>query len=145
MARVTFEEFDTAEKFLYGKSIRLLSLFGVEFHSVTSPSFIAELWLNFGWFGVIVGTVALGFVLQFIQLTFFKKKTAPILSAYILLILNGAWLIYGHVFSTMSVSVYLFILLFLLYLRLGPAKSGAGPTLLPKSIGVANKSENLYA
>ena len=120
MAYVHFKNFNNSSTFLYGKSIRLLSLFGVEFIPVCSPSFIAELWLNFGWFGVIIGTVLIGFILQFIQLTFFRKKSIPILTFYIILLLNGAWIIYGHVIATMSVSVYLIAIFFLLFLL--PAK-----------------------
>jgi len=116
MAYISFEEFSDPSTFLYGKSFRLLSLFGVKFRSVASPSFIAELWLNFGWGGVIIGTIVIGFILQFIQLVFFRKKSIPFLSFYILLLLNGAWIIYGHVVGTMVVSVYLVTVFFLFLL-----------------------------
>jgi hypothetical protein len=116
-AYLQFEEFNNPDTFLYGKSIRLLSLFGVEFCPVAlAPSFISELWLNFGWLGIIIGTIIVGFILQFIQLLFFRKKSIPILSFYILLLLNGAWIIYGHVLGTMSVSVYLITIFFLFFL-----------------------------
>ncbi|MFH1974977.1 MAG: O-antigen polymerase [Pseudomonadota bacterium] len=117
MAYIYFEEFNNPSTFLYGKSIRLLSLFGVEFHHTVSPSFVAELWLNFGWFGVLMGTTVIGFILQFIQLRLFRKKSIPTLSFYIILLLNGAWIIYGHVLATMVVSVYLLSVLFLFALQ----------------------------
>jgi oligosaccharide repeat unit polymerase len=119
MAFVYFEQFNNPSTFLYGKSIHVIlsSLFGVEFHPTVSPSFVAELWLNFGWFGVLLGTTIIGFILQFIQLRLFRKKSIPTLSFYIILLLNGAWIIYGHVLATMVVSVYLLGILFLIFLK----------------------------
>lgn len=119
MAFIYFKEFNNPSTFLYGKSIHILvsSLFGVEFHPTISPSFVAELWINFGWFGVLIGTTIIGFVLQFIQLRLFRKKSIPTLSFYIILLLNGAWIIYGHVLATMVISVYLLSILFLIFLK----------------------------
>jgi len=116
MANIYFDEFSHTSTFLYGKSIRLLSLFGVEFHHTVSPSFVAELWLNFGWYGVILGSMMIGFILQLIQLGAFRKKSIPSLSLFIILLLNGPWIIYGHLLATMVVSVYLLSLLFLYFL-----------------------------
>jgi len=117
MAYLQFEEFNNPTTFLYGKSIRILSLFGFEFQPVSAaPSFISELWLNFGWLGIIIGVITIGFTLQLIQLIFFREKSIPILSFYIILLLNGAWIIYGHILSTMVVSVYLIAILFLFFL-----------------------------
>lgn len=134
MAYMHFENFNDPSTFLYGKSIRLLSLSGIEFQPVTSPSFIAELWLNFGWLGIIIGTIIIGFTLQFIQLIFFRKKSIPFLSFYILLLLNGAWIIYGHALGTMTFSVYLITILFLLFLlsikETEGVKSGVAPRIL---------------
>lgn len=123
MAYIYFEEFNNPSTFLYGKSIRLLSLFGVEFHHTVSPSFVADLWTNFGWFGVLMGTTVIGFILQFIQLRLFREKSIPTLSFYIILLLNGTWIIYGHVLATMVVSIYLLSALFLLFLP--PITEGA--------------------
>lgn len=119
MACFYFEVFNDPRTFLYGKSIHILvsSLFGVEFHPTISPGFLAELWINFGWFGVFMGTSIIGFILQFIQLRLFRKKSVPTLSIYILLLLNGAWIIYGHILATMVISVYLPGVLFLIYLK----------------------------
>lgn len=116
MAYIYFEEFNHPSTFLYGKSIRLLSLFGVEFHHIVSPGFVADLWVNFGWFGVLMGSAVIGFILQFIQLRLFRKKSILTLSFYIILLLNGAWIIYGHVLATMVVSVYLLSVLFLVFI-----------------------------
>lgn len=119
MAYFYFEVFNDPRTFLYGKSIHILvsSLFGVEFHPTISPCFLAELWINFGWFGVIMGTTIIGFILQFIQLRLFREKSIPTLSFYIMLLLNGAWIIYGHILATMVVSVYLLGILFLIFLK----------------------------
>jgi oligosaccharide repeat unit polymerase len=116
MAYIHFEKFNDTATFLHGKSIRLLSLFGVEFHHTVSPSFVAELWINFGWFGVIIGTIIIGFILQLIQLMLFRKKSILTLIIYTMLLLNAVWLIYGHVLSTMVVSVYLLSVIFLFFL-----------------------------
>jgi len=127
MSYFYFEMFSDPSTFLYGRSIRLFSLFDVEYYPVTSPGFVAELWLNFGWPGVILWTIVIGFLLQFIQLKFFKTKSIPILSGYILLLLNGIWIIYGHVLATMVVSVYSLTILFIFFLsktkEAGVAKS----------------------
>jgi len=119
MARVYFQAFNNPSTFLYGKSIHPLisSLFGVDFYPTISPSFVAELWINFGWFGVLMGSTFIGFILQFIQLRLFRKKSIPTLSLYIILLLNGAWIIYGHILATMVVSVYLLSVLFLIFLK----------------------------
>jgi hypothetical protein len=119
MAFVYFEQFNNPTTFLYGKSFHVLlsSLFGVEFYPTVSPSFVAELWLNFGWSGVLIGSAIIGFILQFIQLSLFRRKSIPTLSFYIILLLNGAWIIYGHLLATMVVSVYLLSILFLIFLN----------------------------
>lgn len=119
MSYIYFETVNNPNLFLHGKSLHVLisSLFGVEFYPTISPSFVAELWINFGWFGVLVGTTIIGFILQFIQLWLFRKKSIPTLSFYILLLLNGTWIIYGHILATMVISVYLLSVLFLMFLK----------------------------
>ena len=119
MAYIYFEEFSKPTTFLYGQSFHVLisSLFGIEFQPTISPSFVAELWINFGWFGVVIGTMLVGFVLQMVQLKLFDTKTIPALGFYVILMLNGAWIIYGHLFATMVISVYLPSVLLMLYLR----------------------------
>lgn len=128
MAYLYFEEFDTASKFLYGRGFHVLVslVLGVEFYPTISPSFVASLWVNFGWMGVLVGAALVGFVLQLIQLTVFNRKTVPALSFYIIMLLNGAWIIYGHLLATMVISVYVPSILILMFLK-RRRKSAARP------------------
>lgn len=119
MAYIYFEEFNDASKLLYGTSIHpaVSWVFGVEFYPTISPSFVAELWVNFGWVGVLIGSALVGFVLQSVQVRVFDKKTAPALSLYLVMLLNGAWIIYGHLLATMVLSVYIPSILMLLQLK----------------------------
>jgi hypothetical protein len=119
MSYIYFMEFNEPSKFVYGKSFHVLvsKALGVEFYPTISPSFVAELWVNFGWFGVLFGSVLVGLVLQLVQVLVFDRKTVPALSLYILMLLNGAWIIYGHLLATMVISVYLPSILILLYLK----------------------------
>jgi len=132
MTFVAFNEYNYATTFLYGKSIRVLSLFGVEHVHFSSVGFVGDLWANFGPLGVIIGTIIIGFILQFIQLRFFKKKSILTLMIYIMLLLNGAWLMYGSVLSTMVVSVYLLsILLLLVFLPIIEGAVGVERSIVP--------------
>jgi hypothetical protein len=119
MAYIYFAEFNEPSKFVWGKSIHVLvsKALGVEFYPTISPSFVAELWVNFGWFGVLVGAALVGFVLQLIQVRVFDRKTVPALSLYIIMLLNGAWIIYGHLLATMVISVYVPSILILMSLK----------------------------
>jgi oligosaccharide repeat unit polymerase len=119
MAYVYFEEFNNSNKFLYGQSLHMLlsSILGVKFYPTISPSFVAELWLNFGWLGVLIGSAIIGCVLQVMQLHLFRMKSIPTLCLYIILLLNGAWIIYGHIFATMVISVYVAAIVVLMFLK----------------------------
>lgn len=119
MAYIYFEEFNTSEKFLYGQSLHALVslLFGIDFYATISPSFVAELWVNFGWFGVVIGSGLVGFILQLIQVKVFDRKTIPSVSFFLVMLLNGGWIIYGHLIATMVISVYLPSILMLSHLK----------------------------
>ncbi len=106
MTAVGFQTFNDTTMFLHGSSVRLLSLFGIEFQSFSSVGFVGDLWVNFGWSGVVSGAILLGFALEFIQLKFFRRKSIPFMVVYTLLLANELWLLYGSVLSTMVVSVY---------------------------------------
>ncbi|MEX2269885.1 MAG: hypothetical protein WD690_00345 [Vicinamibacterales bacterium] len=119
MAYLYYEEINEPSKFLYGKALHVVvsRALGVEFYPLISPSFVASLWTNFGWFGVLFGSALIGFVLQFIQVSVFDRKTIPALTCYIILLLNGAWIIYGHLMATMVFSVYAPSILILMHLK----------------------------
>lgn len=119
MAYIYFDEFNRPETFLYGTGFHVLvsQLFGIDFRPTISPSFVAELWMNFGWYGVLLGSVLVGFALQLIQVIIFDRKTVTSLTLFIILALNGAWIIYGHLLATMVISVYLPGILILWHLK----------------------------
>jgi hypothetical protein len=119
MAWIYFEEFNEPNKLMYGTSLHVLisRAFGVDFFPTISPSFVAELWVNFWWFGVLLGTALVGCVLQLIQVKVFDRKTVPALSLYIVMLMNGAWVIYGHLLATMVISVYVPSILILTHFK----------------------------
>lgn len=119
MAYIYFDEFNSPDIFLYGTGFHVLisHLFGIEFRPTISPSFVAELWMNFGWYGVLLGSVLVGFGLQTIQAKVFDRKSVTSLALFIILALNGAWIIYGHLLATMVISVYLPGILILIHLK----------------------------
>lgn len=106
MTAVAFREFNSSTTFLRGQSIRLLSLFGIPYQSFSSVGFVGDLWVNFGWPGVVLGSTLLGFTLQMIQGKCFQKKTVSTLVVYVLFLANALWLLYGSILSTMVVTVF---------------------------------------
>lgn len=140
MAYIYFEEFANPNLFQYGNSLHILisKAIGKEFYGTISPSFVAELWFNFGWSGVLLGSALVGFVLQLIQVKTFNRKTAPALSLYIVMLLNGAWIVYGHLLATMVISVYLPSMLILLHLkRRRNAIAASSPGIVSGAYGAA--------
>lgn len=119
MAYLYYVEINEPSKFLHGKALHVLvsRALGVEFYPLISPSFVASLWANFGWSGVLFGSALIGFVLQLVQVVVFDKKTIPALTCYIIMLLNGAWIIYGHLMATMVFSVYAPSILILMHLK----------------------------
>lgn len=115
MASRRFMIFDDPSTFLHGRSIRWLSVFGVDNVTLAPSGFVSDLWTDFGWIGVIVGSILLGYVYQYAQLKMFRRKTTATLSLYVIMLANSVWIIYGRLLGTMSMSV--FVLAFLLSLK----------------------------
>jgi oligosaccharide repeat unit polymerase len=122
MASIAFETFHDSSTFLYGSSMRILSVLP-GFHyaqsdsSIYSPAapvgFVADLWRNFGWPGVIGGTILIGFAYQTIQLKLFRKKKSILMASLTVILLVGCiWIIHGNVLGIMSTSVLLLGVLF---------------------------------
>src|SRR2546422_1591214 len=111
-------EYNGSTMFLHGRSIRLLAPLAGEYQPFSSVGFVGDLWANFGWLGVVIGGVAIGFLLQFIQVNFFKRKTLLATMVYVMLVLNSLWIMYGSILSTMVVSVFLLSGLFALFLQI---------------------------
>jgi hypothetical protein len=110
MTYLIFEDYADSD-LLWGATIRFLSLAGVHYEHVTAIGFLADLWINYGWGGVILGPVALGFFLQYVQLRFFTVRSVPAMILYAVIILGAGWLIYSNMLPTMVVAVYAFGLL----------------------------------
>src|ERR1022692_3600725 len=105
-ASVMFARFGEGS-FLFGKTIRLVSLFSESYRGdVKSFSFVADMWVNFGWIGVICGPIIYGFTLQWIQLRYFRTRTASNLIIYMIFALNSMWLVYTSMLPTMAISVF---------------------------------------
>ncbi|MEK7308219.1 MAG: hypothetical protein AAB089_04025, partial [Nitrospirota bacterium] len=61
MSSLAFQDFSDPALFLHGKSMRIVSLLGLDYTPAYPAGFVGDLWRNFGWFGVILGTIFIGF------------------------------------------------------------------------------------
>ena len=105
-ASVMFERFGEGS-FLLGKSIRLVGLFSDSYRDdIKSFSFVADMWVNFGWIGVLCGPILYGFMLQYMQLRYFRTRTVSTLIVYMIFTINSMWLVYTNMLPTMAVSVF---------------------------------------
>lgn len=119
MALRAFREFPELTPFLHGASVKLVGFFtSVDVVAYYPASFVGDLWRNFGFAGVLTGSVFLGFFFQYVQNVFFVKRSAAALSLYVIFLVNAVWLIFGNAFGTMSIIVFLFGLMLLHVLRL---------------------------
>lgn len=119
MASWSFQDFSGPSSFLHGRSIKILMpLVGGDYTPGYPASFVGDLWRNFGWLGVIIGTITMGFIFQFLQINFFKRKSIFILSLFVVLLINTVWLIFGNALGTISVSIFLLSIIFLIIRRL---------------------------
>src|SRR5438128_2134955 len=106
MTFLAFFQYNDTTTFLHGKSIRLLAPLLGEYQPFSSVGFVGDLWANFGWLGVIIGGVFIGFLLQFVQVKFLKQKSLATTMIYVMLVLNSLWIMYGSILSTMVVSAF---------------------------------------
>ncbi len=108
MSWLSFQRWPDSSLFMYGKSIKILAfLFGFDYEAHWPSGFVADLWRNFGWFGVIAGTIIIGFIYQYMQLKLFKVKSIPVLSLYIIVLIGALWIIYGNVLGTVTVFIFI--------------------------------------
>jgi len=128
MASLAFETFNDESGFLYGGAIRMFSIFpgfsyveshaNDQFHELAAApvSFVGDLWRNWGWPGVIVGTICIGVLYQLIQLKLFRTKSITSLSCQVILLLGSVLMIQGNVLGIATTSIVFFGVLFgLLY------------------------------
>jgi hypothetical protein len=101
-----YEIFDLNNQWLLGSTVRLLRLIGVTYTNWTAIGFLADLWINFRWIGVLVGPVAMGGVLQAVQLGLFVQNSIGSTIFFILFCLNAVWMIYSNMVPTMVVIVF---------------------------------------
>lgn len=119
MALRAFREFPDVSDFLHGSSIKLLGLVsGTEAVSYYPASFVGDLWRNFGFWGVVIGSMGFGFFFQYVQDAFFQRKSAFTLSVYVIFLVNAIWLIFGNALGTVSLMVFAFGLILLGLVRL---------------------------
>ncbi|MFQ5442989.1 MAG: hypothetical protein ACE5EK_00080 [Nitrospinales bacterium] len=114
MTFAIYEMVSDSNQLLLGSTIRFITLFGLPYERLTAIGFLADLWVNFGWAGIIWGGFLMGLVMQFIQLLFFRERDFINLTVLISLMLNAAWLIYSNIFPAMVVATYVFGLTILL-------------------------------
>lgn len=116
-----FERFDDYDQLLRGRDIRLFSFFGGTYvdsvngfgdkrNTVAPVSFVGDLWRNWGWGGVILGVIALGILIQFIQLRLCRRKNPMSMSLFVILILATLYMIPGGAFGVMTTASFLSIL-----------------------------------
>lgn len=116
MAIRAFELFNDKTMFLYGEYIRLFSVLpgrvyvesldGIGPQYAAAPvTFIGDLWRNWGWPGVIIGTFSFGCVFQVIHISIFNKATIARTTIYVLLLLGSLQLLHGNAFGIVSSSI----------------------------------------
>lgn len=112
----SFQNFPNESDMLGGSHIRLFSLFGQTYvESLDSDprfpaapvTFVGDLWRNWGWEGVILGTFFIGFIYQLLQLKLFREKTPTTATFHVLLLINCIWIIPGNFLGIMTTSIIL--------------------------------------
>lgn len=105
--------------FLYGRSVRLFSVIrGSEYvESLVRPSievgpvsFVADLWRQWGWPGVIVGSIVLGCLYQYVDRKYLcggANRSVPVIVCHTILLSSTTVILYGNLFGVMSVSLFL--------------------------------------
>lgn len=122
-AHYGFERFDDRGQLLHGRDVRLFSLFGGNYvdsvngigdprNTVAPVTFVGDLWRNWGWSGVILGTIVMGAAIQFIQLRLIQRKNPMSMSLQVILILTAFYLIPGGALGIMTTAIMMLILAF---------------------------------
>jgi len=120
MAGLAFEQFNASTGFLYGESVRLFSLIvpSIEYidsqggsnhreWSAAPATFVGDLWRNFSWVGVIIGTFLLGAVYQFIQIFFIRNQNIVTICAFIILMMYPLFIIHGNMFGIVTTMIFI--------------------------------------
>jgi oligosaccharide repeat unit polymerase len=116
MCSLSFENFNDETGFMYGRSLRILSVLPsveyiesrdfIEPFAVAPVSFVGDLWRNFGWPGVVLGSATFGFIYQAVQLKFFRYgRTVLSLTFLVLMLCGSVWIIWGKAFGIVSTAV----------------------------------------
>lgn len=119
-AYYSFTVFDNPSEFLFGRDIRLFSIFGFKYvdslygigdlrNTVAPVTFVGDLWRNWGWIGVVLGTIILGMVLQSLQLRLCERAGPASLSLQVILLINSVYLIHGNALGVMSTCIFIMI------------------------------------
>ncbi len=123
-AAKVFRVYDSKEKQLKGRFIRMFSFLpGRKFrHSfenlknrelrILAPcSFVGDLWRNWGYVGVILGSIWVGFFYQFIQVKILNKKSYVGTTIKVIIFVSSIWIIWGNMFGIVTTSVLLLTVL----------------------------------
>lgn len=119
----SFQNFPSDADFLGGSHIRLFSIFGQTYFEsleydprfpAAPVSFVGDLWRNWGWEGVLLGTFLIGFLYQILQLKLFREKTPTSATFHVLLIINCMWIIPGNFLGIMTTSIIVLSVAFML-------------------------------
>jgi len=116
MASFAFETFNAQSGFLNGEFVRLFAILrgGQYVDSLQAAPFVAapvtfvgDLWRQWGWHGVLIGTVVIGAVLQAIDLKAIRNAGNDVghLTTTVILFVGSAWMIYGNAFGIITLSV----------------------------------------
>jgi len=135
-AAYSFQIFDEPGSMLHGNYVRLFSILpGREYldtllsddprNPVAPVSFVGDLWRNWGWAGVIIGTLTIGFLYQFAQLRLSDQKNVVNSTLQVILLLNSVWIIPGNALGTVSTSVLALVLVLTYVTR--PKAQGSRP------------------
>lgn len=133
----SFQNFPSEADMLGGSHVRLFSLLGQNYvesldfdprFPAAPVTFVGDLWRNWGWEGVIIGTFIIGFVYQILQLKLFREKTPITATFQVLLLINGIWIIPGNALGIMTTSIMLLSVLFLAVV----GKSGGSVRRIPE-------------
>lgn len=114
-----FMDYNYDLSFLYGRSVRLFAVIGrgeyVE--SLIRPpievgpvSFVADLWRQWGWPGVIVGSIVLGCLYQYVDRKYLCGDTdrdIAVIVCHTTLLGGSTVILYGNLFGVMSLSIFL--------------------------------------
>lgn len=122
LGRETFESANYVYRYIYPERID---------SGLANAAFIGNAWADFGFVGVLVSGIMLGFLMQYSQIVIFRsRKTLYDLAAYAFLIF-GFWLVNSTALPTVLLSNGVLFALFARYIFNRLDEAGSQPSLSP--------------